>query len=337
MVSLSGAYHSSAEFEMNNILVVGGAGYVGGAITDELLQRGTANFRVFDNLLYEETYRKDVEFIFGDIRDAEQLLPHLAWATHVIWLAAIVGDGACTLDPQLTVKINQECVSWLAAHFDGRVLFTSTCSVYGAQPGELTEESPLKPLSLYAGTKLKAESFLGEKNGVTFRLGTLFGIGDLFSRIRMDLVVNYMTAHAHAHGKLRVFGGDQFRPLLHVKDVAHAIVDALDRSQTGLFNLVKQNTRMIDLAYQIRNHYPDIEVEKTEAPFEDTRNYRVSAEKAKTLLGFRPAHSIDDGIEELKHLMETRKIKEWSSARYSNHQFLEQLLVKQTALSPIRL
>lgn len=320
-----------------NVLVVGGAGYVGGAVTDELLARGTANFRVFDNLLYEDAYRKNVEFIFGDIRDHDQLLPHLEWATHVIWLAAIVGDGACTLDPQLTVQINQESISWLAEHFDGRTIFTSTCSVYGAQPGELTEASLVKPLSLYAGTKLKAESFLAQKNALTFRLGTLFGVGDLFSRIRMDLVVNYMTAHAHAHGNLRVFGGDQFRPLLHVKDVARAIVDALDQSHTGIFNLVKQNTRMIDLAYQIRNHYPDITVEKTEMPFEDTRNYRVSAEKAKNLLGFRTAHSIDDGIEELKHLMETRKIKEWSSARYSNHQFLEQLLEKQAALSPARL
>lgn len=320
-----------------HVLVVGGAGYVGGAVTDELQSRGTANFRVFDNLLYEDAYRKNVEFVFGDVRDADELLPHLQWATHVIWLAAIVGDGACTLDPQLTVHINEERISWLVEHFDGRIIFTSTCSVYGAQPGELTEESPLKPLSLYAGTKRKAESFLAEKNALTFRLGTLFGVGDLFSRIRMDLVVNYMTAHAHAHGKLRVFGGDQFRPLLHVKDVARAIVDALDQPQTGTFNLVKQNTRMIDLAYQIRNHYPDIELEKTEMPFEDTRNYRVSAGKAKTLLGFRPAHSIDDGIEELKHLMETRKIKEWSSARYSNHQFLKALLEKQTTLQPARL
>ncbi len=320
-----------------NVLVAGGAGYVGGAVTDELLARGTSNFRVFDNLLYEDAYRKDVEFIFGDVRDTEQLLPHLAWATHVIWLAAIVGDGACTLDPQLTVQINQESVSRLAEHFDGRIIFTSTCSVYGAQPGELTEKSPEKPLSLYAGTKRKAESFLTEKNAVTFRLGTLFGVGDLFSRIRMDLVVNYMTAHAHAHGKLRVFGGEQFRPLLHVKDVARAIVDSLDQPHAGIFNLVKQNTRMIDLAYQIRNHYPDITVEKTETPFEDTRNYRVSAEKAKTLLGFRTSNSIDDGIEELKHLMETRKIKEWSSAKYSNHQFLKQLLEKQAALSPARL
>lgn len=322
---------------MNNILVVGGAGYIGGAVTDALLELGTANARVYDNLLYEDAYRKDVEFVFGDVRDGDRLLPHLQWATHVIWLVAIVGDGACTLDPQLTVQVNQERVAWLAEQFDGRIIFTSTCSVYGAQPGELTEESPVKPLSLYAGTKVKAESFLAQKNALTFRLGTLFGLGDLFSRIRMDLVVNYMTAHAYAHGKLRVFGGDQFRPLLHVKDVARAVVNALDQPQTGIFNLVKQNTRMIDLAYQIRNHYPDIAVEKTDMPFEDTRNYRVSAEKAKTVLGFRPAHSIDDGIEELKHLMETRKIKEWSSARYSNHQFLKALLEKEPTLQPARL
>jgi nucleoside-diphosphate-sugar epimerase len=100
----------------------------------------------------------------------------------------------------------------------------STCSVYGAQDGMLTEESPTEPLSIYAATKLSAEEYLKDKNAIIFRLGTLFGVGDQFSRIRTDLVVNVMAARAYYEQRLKVFGGEQWRPLLHVKDAALAFV-----------------------------------------------------------------------------------------------------------------
>ena len=304
------------------ILVVGGAGYIGGALTDLLMERNYSA-RVYDALLYEDSYRKPVDFVFGDIRDHEKLLPHLEWADIVVWLAALVGDGACALNPEVSVEVNQESVRWLADNFDRRIVYLSTCSVYGAQDGVLDENSPTNPLSVYAITKLAAESYLKDKDAIIFRLGTIFGVGDLFSRIRLDLVVNILTVRAATKGKITVFGGDQFRPLLHVRDVGHAIMENLGTPHTGIYNLHRQNVRIVDLAYQVRNHFPDLVIHQTEMKFQDTRNYRVSSEKARRELGFSPRYSIDDGIEEIRKLIECRRLKDINSPRYSNHSFLE--------------
>jgi nucleoside-diphosphate-sugar epimerase len=304
-----------------NVLVVGGAGYIGVAVTD-MLSSTAHHVRVYDCLLYEESYRKPVEFVFGDIRDHKRLQPHLEWADAVVWLAALVGDGACALNPELSIELNQRAVEWLAQNFAGRIIFTSTCSVYGAQDGELTEDSATNPLSVYAVTKLAAESYLQAKNALIFRLGTLFGVGDLFARIRLDLVVNVLTVRAAIEGKLTVFGGDQFWPLLHVKDVAKAIVDNLASPHTGVFNLHRQNVRIVDLAYQVRNHFPDATLQTTDMKFQDARNYRVNSQKARQILSWKPHWSIDDGIIEVKELVEHQRIKDVSNPRYTNQAFL---------------
>jgi len=307
-----------------NVLVTGGAGYVGGAVTDELAKTDH-KVRAYDSLLYEECYRKPVEFVYGDVRDAATLRPQLDWADAVIWLAALVGDGACAINPEVSKEINEDAVGGLAEAFDGRIIFMSTCSVYGAQDKELDETSPTKPLSVYAATKLGAEQYLKDKNAVVFRLGTLFGIGDIFSRIRFDLVVNVLTLRAYHTGLIRVFGGEQFRPLLHVRDAARAAVENLTTEPTGIFNLARQNVRIIDLAYQVRNHFPDLKIELTEMKFEDLRNYRASSDRARSVLGFKPGHSIDDGIDEIKTLLETKRLKDVDNPRYSNEKFLSQL------------
>lgn len=308
---------------MKKVLIVGGAGYVGGAITDLILSKNY-KVRVFDKLLYEDSYRKEVDFVYGDVLDHAALEPQLKWADVVVWLAAIVGDGACQLNPDLTIAVNQEAVKWMSENYNGRIIFMSTCSVYGAQDKELDELSPKNPLSLYASTKLKAEEYLHNKNAMIFRLGTLFGVGDLYSRIRLDLVVNILTVKASTVGKISVFGGDQFRPLLHVKDVANAVLMNLETEHTGVYNLHRQNVRIRDLAYQLRNHFPDVQIEETDMPFQDTRNYRVASKKAQEVFGFRSLHSIDEGIDELKYLVETKRIKNLNSARYSNQAYLKE-------------
>jgi nucleoside-diphosphate-sugar epimerase len=312
------------------VLIVGGAGYVGGAVTD-LLAETRHEIKVFDALLYEEDYRKRIPFVSGDIRDRGKLRACLDWADSVVWLAAIVGDGACALNPDIATVINQGSVEWLVQNYDGRIVFISTCSVYGAQDKELEEESPTNPLSVYAATKLAAEKALGRKNAIIFRLGTLFGVGDLFSRIRLDLVVNTLVVRAAIDRVIRVFGGDQFRPLLHVRDAARAVIANLETSYTGVFNLNKQNVRIIDLAYQVRNHFPDIEIERTEMNFQDARNYRVQSEKAARVFGFQPVESIDRGIEEVKELVVNGRIKDVNNPRYTNQLFLEQF---RTHVSP---
>jgi nucleoside-diphosphate-sugar epimerase len=304
------------------VLVVGGAGYVGGAVTDAL-QKSSYDCRIYDSLLYEESYRKPIDFVFGDIRDHGRLQQHLRWADAVIWLAALVGDGACQLNPDISVEVNQDAVNWLAANFDGRIVFMSTCSVYGAQDNVvLDEDSATGPLSVYATTKLAAEKYLKSKNAIVFRLGTLFGVGDEFSRVRLDLVVNTLTMRASQEGRISVFGGDQFRPLLHVRDAAQAAVDNLATPATGVFNLHRQNVRIVDLAYQVRNHFPDLVIDQTPMTFQDSRNYRVSSEKAKNTLGFVPSCSIDKGIEEMKFLLETNRLKDVGNPRYGNQAFL---------------
>lgn len=302
-------------------LVVGGAGYVGGAVTD-ILVKSKHQVRVYDALLYEESYRKPVDFVFGDVRHLDMLKPHLEWADAVIWLAALVGDGACALNPEITKSINQDPVKWLSENYDDRILFTSTCSVYGVHDAVVDENSPTKPLSAYAVTKLEAERYLRNKNAIIFRLGTLFGVGDLFSRVRFDLVVNTMTVRAHQQGRITVFGGNQYRPLLHVKDAAQALVDNLETPHKGIFNLHSENKRIIDLAQEIRNHFPNLTIEQTSMQFEDARNYQVSSEKAIRTWGFKPTRTVDQGVEEIKELLVSNRVKDVENPRYTNRLFL---------------
>lgn len=297
-------------------LVVGGAGYLGGALTDLLFLH---EVRVYDNLTYEDNYLKPIEFVRGDIRDHKALKEQLAWADAVIWLAALVGDGACAINPELTKEINQDSVKWLSQNFDGRIVFMSTCSVYGAQEGELTEDSPTDPLSIYAKTKLEAEGYLKDSDAIIFRLGTLFGLGDTYARTRLDLVVNTLTVRAHSEGKLTVFGGEQYRPLLHVKDAARAIVEALENGHRGIFNLHTENIRILDLAERVRNHIP-CTVKTVETSFQDSRNYRANSNKANW---FVPAYTVDDGIIEVQTLLDEGRIKDLNNPRYTNQKYLE--------------
>ena len=121
---------SSVNTPKIKVLVVGGAGYIGGAVTDILIAKKIP-FTVYDKLVYEHQYLKPVDFIYGDVRDYKKLKSILSNYTHVIWLAAIVGDATCQIDEWLTKEINTAAVKWLAQNYKGRILFASTCSVYG--------------------------------------------------------------------------------------------------------------------------------------------------------------------------------------------------------------
>ena len=305
-----------------NILVVGGAGYVGGGIVDKL--KKNHNVTVYDSLIYEESYRKDVDFVYGDIREQKKLLPLLDKCDAVIWLAALVGDGACAINPELTFEINSDSVKFLAENFNKRIVFLSTCSVYGAQEGLLDESSTINPLSAYASSKVKAEDYLKNSNAIIFRLGTLFGISDEFSRIRLDLVVNILVTKALTEGKLTVFGGDQWRPLLHVIDVANAIDHTLNFKTTGIYNLHYENFKIIDIANAIVERIPSASIETTPMKFQDARNYQVSSEKLFQDTGFKASTNLLQGIDEVFNLISNNRIKDVSHNRYSNQNFLEE-------------
>lgn len=304
---------------------------MGGWLTDATIEAGH-DVRVYDLLLYEDRYLKEVPFIYGDILDEERLRPHVEWADVVIWLAALVGDPACALDPELTTKINLESVHWLCENFDGRIVFPSTCSVYGAQDGELTEDSSTNPLSLYAQLKLDAERYLMSErpDSLILRLATLAGVGDSYSRIRLDLVVNIMVVRAALFGKLQVFGGRQYRPFLDVRDIATAIVPHLDADVSGIFNLGAENATILELAHKVANRIEGTEIETVDTPFQDTRNYRVSFDKANEAMNLKDLSTVEDSIERMSTLILAGRVKDPSLAQFSNVEALRPYITPES-------
>ena len=304
-----------------NILVVGGAGYVGGGIVDKLQEKH--HVTVYDSLIYENEFRKNVNFIYGDIRDYSKLNNLLKNYDAVVWLAALVGDGACSINPTLTYEINSESVKNLVSNFKGKIIFFSTCSVYGAQEGVLNEESEVNPLSEYAKSKLVAEDILTNSDAIIFRLGTLFGIGDEFSRIRLDLVVNVLVTKALIDKKMSVFGGEQWRPLLHVKDVANAVDHTIESSLKGVYNLHYKNFKISEIADLVKDKIKNVEIVTTPLPFQDARNYQVSSEKLKLASNFEAEVSLEKGIDEVFNLISSGRIKDINNPRYSNQNYLK--------------
>jgi nucleoside-diphosphate-sugar epimerase len=310
---------------MAKVLVVGGAGYIGGAVT-ELLNERKIPFSVYDSLVYEPHFLKGVDFLRGDVRDVDKLKMLLPNYGAVIWLAAIVGDAACEVNPALTLDVNQNAVAWLAENFGGRIVFTSTCSVYGQHHSEVVEDSPVNPLSLYARTKLQAESCLQDENSLIFRLGTAFGVSDTYSRPRMDLVVNYMTANALTKGSLSLFGGTQWRPLVHVKDIGEAIVNNLERPVRGIYNLAATNIQIKDLA-TIVSGMTMCTVDYIPQEPQDQRNYHVSTKKAVRDGIFNPntMRTVQDGIREIADLVRFGRIKHTENEVYFNSRHVQKL------------
>jgi len=311
---------------MKNILVVGGAGYIGGLVVNRLQALGWYDTYVYDGLLYEHLYRKPCQLIVGDIRNTEKLRPLVEAADAVIWLAALVGDKACEIDPDITHDINTNPLKWYSKHFPEKpIIFMSTCSVYGANDELLTEKSAVNPLSSYATSKLEAEHFVQECVGTIFRLGTLFGVGDRYSRLRLDLVLNYLTVRANQGLPITIHGGDQWRPLLHVGDVAKAIEkflakifrDGAERAQ--VYNLNYQNYQIRELAQALQVYFDDLEVDYGDAQSVDPRNYKVLADKAAEDWGFNPMFDLQDGIIPLSKLIEEGRLQYPDNPLYHNH------------------
>ena len=309
---------------MKKILVVGGAGYIGGYLTDILVDNNF-DVTVYDNLLYETRFLKPVNFVLGDVRDTGKLQPLLEEHDIVIWLAAIVGDGACAVNPDNTKEVNETSTKWLVDNYNGKIIFTSTCSVYGLNNSLIDETAAPNPLSVYAETKLAAEQYIIDncKSHLVFRLGTLYGLGDIHSRIRLDLVANILAAKAVQGEKLSVFGGEQWRPLLHVRDVAHAILYGIRANFKGMYNLSQGNFRISEIAEAIKRVIPSAEVEYADKPFEDLRNYRVSTKKICDI-GWSPLFTLESGIKEIANVITDNRIVDIKDPIYSNEAFLNE-------------
>ncbi len=291
------------------ILVVGGAGYIGGYLVDDLWTHGY-DVTVYDSLIYELRFLKNIPFINGDIRDRKKLSGILPKYDVVIWLAAIVGDGACAVDPFLSQAINEDSVKWLVNNYCGKIIFMSTSSVYGMNKELIDEYAPTNPLSVYAETKLAAEQYIIQKypNFLIFRLGTLYGLGDQHSRIRLDLVVNYFAKQAILGKDLTIFGGEQWRPLLHVRDVSCAILWGIEHHIAGLFNLSTGNYTIKEIAAKVQEHAPSIKVVFQEQLTEDNRNYRIDCKKWLET-GWVGQHTLDVGIQEIMDVIKDERLR----------------------------
>ena len=312
---------------MKKVLIVGGAGYIGGYLTDLFINKTDIKVTVYDSLLYENRYLKNAEFIFGDIRDVNFLGSIINNYDVIVWLAALVGDGACAIDTVLTEDINFLTVKWLTDNYkNGTIIFMSTCSVYGINNELIDETAPPAPLSAYATTKLEAERYIMENASdyLIFRLGTLYGLGDVHSRLRLDLVVNILTLKAVQGESLTVFGGQQWRPILHVRDTAHAIEYCLENNIKGIYNLSEQNVEIKKLAEAIAEYIPGTKIIYQNMKFEDLRNYRVKNDKILSK-GWRPKLTLHNGIEEMIKVFTEKRIKNTSDPVYSNVEYLKSI------------
>jgi nucleoside-diphosphate-sugar epimerase len=321
------------------VLVTGGAGYVGSHLVRMLLERGY-RVRVLENFLYGNAGLRGIrshpklEIQYGDICNIRDMMRAAGGARAIIALAALVGDGACEIDREETTSINIESTKILCHvvrhHPDlGRVVFASSCSVYGATEGlTLNEGSRLNPVSFYARSRIVSEGILRrELDGrsiVTLRLGTVFGASP---RPRFDLMINTMTCRAVTTGLISVTGADAWRPHVHVRDVAEAFLIAGESSSDlvsgEIFNVgANDNNYTIGATAElVAARIPGTRVENG-GRVDDLRSYRVSFDKIRHVLGFVPSHTIDSGIDEVKALLEKGRL-DWTDIRYSNLAWLK--------------
>lgn len=294
------------------ILICGGCGYVGRHVTGLLSEVCT----VYDNLTYVPNgFLDEVGFIRGDVTDYATLQPLLDRADVVVWLAAIVGDAAVMVNPDRAIAINQGAVRYLAEHYDGPVVFTSSASVYGIFDGIATVDSPLAPVSLYAETKVRAEEYLRKRGNVCIlRMGTLHGVS---KRMRFDLVVNGMTLGAFRNGVIRVYGGRQFRPLLSVKDAASVIASVtqdFSQAHDGTFNLTSENLSVHQIAEKVRVVVPWAEIQTMQSETEDKRNYQIEIDPRFPDL----CHTVRDSAQDIVNLLASGRLHNPLSPIYSN-------------------
>ena len=320
------------------ILVIGGAGYIGSALLPKLLDRGY-HVRLLDVLMFGPSPIEPVadhpnlEIIRGDFRHVEHVVEAMRDVESAVHLGAIVGDPACDLDEGLTIDVNLSATRMIAqlakeAGVD-RFIFASTCSVYGSCDEVLDEHSQVKPVSLYGNTKLASEQILLEMADERFqptilRLATIYGLS---GRTRFDLVVNLLTAQAKIDGEITVFGGDQWRPFVHVEDAAAALDKVLTAPKQLVANQIF-NVGSNEQNYPIRKivemvHERVISAKVVPSDHEgDIRNYRVDFGKIRNLLDFRPQWTVEAGIGQVLEAIASGEVSDYRDVAYSNVEFL---------------
>jgi nucleoside-diphosphate-sugar epimerase len=319
------------------VVVIGGAGYIGSHAVELLLAEGH-QVRVLDRLMYgrqslgEFLSHRRFELVEGDTTDITKLTQALSGASAVIHLAGLVGDPACAVDPTFTRHTNivatrmAKDVAQSLGIF--RFIFASSCSVYGTSDEAVTEDAELKPVSLYAQTKIDSENelmFGGRDNFVmtVLRFATVFGHS---RRPRFDLVANLFTAQAITDGLITVIGPQQWRPFIHVRDLARAIVTTLKADPfvvaDQIFNVgdKRLNLTILQLAEivkRVTSKHRAVSISVSENS-QDRRNYAVSFDKINSLLGFQAVTMIEDGIAEMADSLIAGRYQDYHEDMYSN-------------------
>ena len=327
--------HKVESEKSKNILVTGGAGYIGIHLVQMLLD-DNYNVTILDNFTFGKdsiNHIKDhpkLTVIEGDVANIKDLVKAVKNNKYVIALAAIVGDPASSIDAEETLNLNYESSKILTEICNfyevEKLVFASSCSVYGASTsGYLTEDSPLNPVSLYARTRIYSENYILDNSKITsptiLRLSTVFGFSP---RMRYDLVVNTLLIRALRDKKFSVFGGDQWRPFVHCKDVARAFKLAIESDKKvthkQIFNVGSNdmNFTIDQIGDKVSAKFPEAEYNTVDEDV-DKRNYKVSFNKIDSQLGFEKKYDIEMGLDEMiEKISQDDSLLDYEDKVYSN-------------------
>ncbi|MDD1749678.1 MAG: SDR family oxidoreductase [Methanothrix sp.] len=317
------------------VLVTGGAGYIGSVLTRNLLRSGH-EVTVLDALLFGRDSVRELRgksrytLVEGDIRDDGLVSRLVRGKDAVVHLAAIVGDPACAGNPEVAKSVNVEGTEVIARAAQragvGRFVFASTCSVYGHNDETVDESSGFNPQSLYAETRMAGETIVGKLASrsfqpVTLRFGTVYGLSP---RMRFDLVVNFLTAELFRKGVISIFGGDQWRPFLHVADAARAVQLAVESPAHlvagEIFNIGSEEQN-----YQLKDLMPIYARLKPKASItcvrevKDRRSYRVNFDKIRRVLRFSSSFTVPTGVRQIFDLLASPSAWDLNSEKHYNH------------------
>ncbi|NGX34826.1 MAG: UDP-glucose 4-epimerase [Candidatus Anoxychlamydiales bacterium] len=309
------------------IFVPGGAGYVGSKLVPVLLKKGY-EVVVYDLFLYGENVFDELEnksnltLIKGDVRDLDKIEKAVQGCDVVIHLACISNDPSFELNPELGKSVNLDCFEPLVKickeYKVKRFIYASSSSVYGIKKEEnVTEDMSLEPLTDYSKFKVLCEKILlsnvdDDFIGTVIRPATVCGYAP---RQRLDVIVNILTNHAYNNGRIKVVGGAQLRPNIHIDDMVRAYISVLEapkeKVQGEIFNAGYQNYSVLEISKMVQNRVSkkrkvDMEV----VPTNDNRSYHVSSEKIAEKLGFKAKYTIEDAVESLIGAFEQKKLKD---------------------------
>lgn len=327
--------------DLKTVLVTGGAGYVGAVLTPKLLAAGY-HVKVLDLCIFGEDPLAAVrghphlELIKGDIRDADLLQNSFAGCDAIIHLACVSNDPSFDLDPELGKSVNYDAFFGIVAAAKQqqvkRFIYASSSSVYGVKSDpNVTEELPLEPLTDYSKFKALCEDVLLEDHDRGFtalilRPATVCGYSP---RLRLDLTVNILTNHAHHNDVIKVFGGRQMRPNIHIEDMTDVYVQSLEWPAElidgQVFNVGYENHTVAEIAETIRDVVGD-HVEIVTTPTDDNRSYHICAGKIQRVLGYTPKRTIRDAAADLLTAFRAGHVPNaMSDARYFNVKTLQSL------------